>query len=212
MASHDFHQAGNYDSYHDRYDTLQDTSYHSSGGAGTGASRLEQDYPPISNPSNSSMPGKFAQVQAYDSPSSFHTPFDDDRNSYIPPNQSTQNLTRPDSYASSGVHDPFRDSQSIPLQTNLSINHYSKDDGDTSPTTAMGHAEQFAGAGSPTDKRISGDKRGWFKGKIPYAVYLLSAAQLIVFILELVKNGKRMWTYGSNTTLTEFRHFDRITH
>ena len=33
-------------------------------------------------------------------------------------------------------------------------------------------------------------KRGWFAKPIPYVVYTLTLIQIIVFIAEIVKNGK----------------------
>lgn len=46
--------------------------------------------------------------------------------------------------------------------------------------------------------RRQAQEDGWFKGKITWACYVLTLAQLIVFIAELVKNGR--------SSLSDSRH------
>jgi hypothetical protein len=184
MASNDYYAGFGNNQNQNRYDPHQDSSYH-----GSTPGRLDHDLPALPSPGISPMPSKASLP--YGNPSPFHTPYDDDRNSYMAPNSSQQHLMRPDSYASSGVHDPFRDSQSIPLQSHPGYNQpHGKGDGSISPTMAMGNAEQFAGAPYDGDKERPSKKKGWFQGKIPYAVYFLSLVQIIVFIVEIIKNGK----------------------
>jgi membrane associated rhomboid family serine protease len=187
MASNDYY-AG-FDNNHNRYDPHQDTSYQASS-----SGRLDHDLPALSNPSPSPLPHKSSEPYQDHNPSPFNTPFDEDGNSYVTPHHSTQHLVRPDSYTRAGAHDPFCDSQSIPLQSNPGSKQYGdQGDGSTSPTMGMGHVEQYAGAGAgagPDGNKMPPKKNGWFTGKIPYAVYLLSVIQIIVFIVEIVKNGK----------------------
>jgi hypothetical protein len=93
--------------------------------------------------------------------------------------------------------DPFGDQNAIPLQTQ-GYNNKPLPDVNTSPTYAMGEAEQALPPPGRKSRRADGyqdrderdrRKKGWFTGGITWAVFLLSSIQLIVFIVELVKNG-----------------------
>ena len=189
MASHNY-----YNNYTDSrpYDQHGDLSYH-------GATGLGKDTPLSANPSESAhyqSPTSTAQYShqsptstaPYSHQSPFSTPFDDDQRSYHTYNESTQALNRPYSYADSGHHDPFGDRNAIPLKTKFGKGPYGPDGAD-SPTTAMANAERFGGAADDRSKEVVSRRRDkWFKN-IPYAVYLLSSVQLIVFIVEIIKNG-----------------------
>ena len=49
-------------------------------------------------------------------------------------------------------------------------------------------------------------KRGFFGGKIPWAVYTFTLIQVCVFIAELAKNGKNLSVYNLWLSTEEFRH------
>jgi hypothetical protein len=90
------------------------------------------------------------------------------------------------SHSYSNAEDPFSDN-AIPLQ---SKSHKPRLDATASPTGAMeegGH--QFPNNDRKTDKR-STKKDGWFRGKITWAVFVLTVVQIVVFIAEIIKNGK----------------------
>jgi hypothetical protein len=80
--------------------------------------------------------------------------------------------------------DPFADQSAIPLQTNKM-----KDDPYAS-ANSLNDPEQQYGRYDQQKERAPGRQKGWFKGKITYAVYVLTLVQVVVFIVEIVKNGK----------------------
>jgi hypothetical protein len=183
MASHDY-----YNSY-----PQQDTSYASGG-------RSNQPLPPIPS-SPSTRPQKpYIETSGISPQSPFH---DDAYPAYPPPSQSHSHM--PD-YAErpSYSHDPFRDSNAIPLQSQTSL----KKPGayvSTSPTSAMGEAEQQYPP-RRSDKRRPSTRRkkeqGWFRGKITWAVFVLTLVQFTVFIVEIVRNGMRHLHFKSSSILT----------
>jgi hypothetical protein len=88
-------------------------------------------------------------------------------------------------------HDPFRDSKAIPLQSQTSLKNHGYVS--TSPTSAMGEAEQQYPPRRGDKQRQSSRKKqkeqGWFRGRITWAVYFLTTVQFVVFIVEIVRNG-----------------------
>ena len=93
------------------------------------------------------------------------------------------------SYAgSSGRNDgdPFDDENSIPLSGRK------KHDSTATDTPILPHQieDPFVRDADPRKKRRRKMKEGWFKGKITWVVYVLTAVQLVVFIAEIIKNGE----------------------
>jgi len=171
MASHDY-----YNSYPPRLD--HNTEYHG---------RTNQPLPPIPSSPSTRPQQPYVDTSGI---SPVHSPFDDHAYPAYPrPSQSHSHTpdyadTRP-SYS----HDPFRDSNAIPLQQGLKGPHVSG-----SPTSGMGEAEQQY-ASSQRDHKGQRNRtrrrkeQGWFRGRITWAVFLLTLVQLIVFIVEIVRNG-----------------------
>lgn len=50
--------------------------------------------------------------------------------------------------------------------------------------------DPFVRDADPRKKRRRKVKEGWFKGKITWVVYVVSVVELVVFIAEIIKNGK----------------------
>ncbi|KAF2670311.1 rhomboid-domain-containing protein [Microthyrium microscopicum] len=175
MASNDYYNThGN----SHQYGGHEDSSYHGS---------RPQDAPLPSLPSEAFSHDAPSSTTAHSAVSPFSTPFDD-HHTYTPYNQSTQSIDHPYSYTDSAQQDPFRDSNAIPLQTKHGASAY--DHVAPSPTAAMANAEQFGNGGyPPKDEEVSRGPKSWFKGKIPFAVYTISLVQIIVFIVEIIKNA-----------------------
>ena len=86
--------------------------------------------------------------------------------------------------------DPFDDRNAIPLRQHQKPGE----------NTRYGEEEVGYAAGPPGEhqhdrphrqhSRSMKKKRGWFAKPIPYVVYTLTLIQIIVFIAEIVKNGK----------------------
>jgi hypothetical protein len=181
MASHDYYNSRNYG-----YDSHQDSPYHD-----VSNQRLDAPLPSLPGESNypsnthenyasPSVPGESNYHsnthENYASP--FNTPFDDSYNSYNPSRQSLDVYPQ-----QTRSHDPFTDNNAIPLQSQP-YNKYNKSDKPESPIAAEGQRYP------PYDQSQTQDRvRGWFRGKIPWAVYTLSLIQIIVFIVEIAKNG-----------------------
>jgi membrane associated rhomboid family serine protease len=148
----------------------QDTSYH--GAPAESQSRLHAPLPSV--------------PQDHDAQSPFKSPYDSNYNSYNP---SAASLNEYPTQTRS--HDPFGDNNAIPLQDQ--------------PYTSDRHSnmnEQKGFANMDTERFPSQNQYdprskpspltgfGTFRGKkIPFAVYILSLIQIIVFIAELAKNG-----------------------
>jgi hypothetical protein len=182
MASHDYYNQFN----------GQDTSYASGGRSNhqdtsyPAGGRTNQPLPPIPS-SPSTRPHQPYVDTSRISP--VQSPFHDEAYpAYPPPSQSHSHM--PD-YADrpSYSHDPFRDSNAIPLQSGqgLKPGAYAS----TSPTSAMGEAEQQypPRRGDKHRRSRTKKKQGWFTGKITWAVFFLSTVQFIVFVVEIVRNG-----------------------
>ncbi|KEF53046.1 uncharacterized protein A1O9_10954 [Exophiala aquamarina CBS 119918] len=84
---------------------------------------------------------------------------------------------------------PSRFSDTIPLKNNQTINTNQHDSRthlnqyDNSPVS------ETAPPLLPSQKRIPQKKKGFFSGKIPWVVYVVSLAQITVFIVEIVQNS-----------------------
>lgn len=118
------------------------------------------------------------------------SPFDDRASPY--PHQSPQQ-----SYAGAGgrIHhdaDPFDDGNAIPLNGR-------KPKHDTtemvSPVLPHEQDDPFVRDAEPRGERrrkhrhAPPPEQGWFKGKITWVVFVLTFAQLVVFIAEIIRNG-----------------------
>ncbi|EGP90613.1 unnamed protein product [Zymoseptoria tritici ST99CH_1A5] len=91
--------------------------------------------------------------------------------------------------ASGRIHDhadPFEDHNAIPL------NGRKAKDNSTNIVSPIEPADQddpFVRDADPRRKKRRKSKDGWFRGKITWVVYVLSAVQLIVFIAEIARNA-----------------------
>ncbi|KAF2126791.1 rhomboid-domain-containing protein [Dothidotthia symphoricarpi CBS 119687] len=74
--------------------------------------------------------------------------------------------------------DPFADHSAIPLNT--------RPKADASPSRYDADPERYPSA--PRDAKRK-KKKGWFKGRVTWVCYILTLAQVGVFVGELVKNG-----------------------
>ncbi|KAF2424895.1 rhomboid-domain-containing protein [Tothia fuscella] len=184
MASNDY-----YNQFHQ-----QDTSYHNHQ-----AGRTNQPLPPIPSSPSTRPPNPYIDTTGI---APVTSPFEDTTYPAYPrPSQSYNHMpdytdSPPPGNAKHQPHDPFRDSNAIPLQSQQSL----KAGGNvaSSPTSAMGEAEQQYGSSERRRRRRNsrsrrGERRkkdGWFRGKITWAVFFLTLVQLIVFIVELVRNAQ----------------------
>lgn len=106
--------------------------------------------------------------------------------------------------ASGRIHDhadPFEDHNAIPL------NGRKAKDNSTNIVSPIEPADQddpFVRDADPRRKKRRKSKDGWFRGKITWVVYVLSAVQLIVFIAEIARNG------GFGSTFIEWTLTDNI--
>ncbi|KAF2838265.1 rhomboid-domain-containing protein [Patellaria atrata CBS 101060] len=77
----------------------------------------------------------------------------------------------------SSAPDPFADHNAIPMQ-----HQNMKYDPNTSPIEAEGQYQRGGRHG-----RRRSRKKGWFAGRVPWMVYILTAAQIAVFIGSIIK-------------------------
>ena len=86
--------------------------------------------------------------------------------------------------------DQYDDRDSIPL--NGRKHHDPK--AATAGAVTLTDDDPFVRDTKPEDIRRRGsrndDEDGWFKGKITWVVFVLTVAQIIVFIAEIIKNGE----------------------
>ncbi len=93
------------------------------------------------------------------------------------------------SYSRPSFSDPYHDSDSIPLSQRK---HDSTQT--IQPILSRDQDDPFVRDIDPT-KRKKGRRRepppkeGWFRGKITWVVFVLTAIQLVVFLAEIIKNG-----------------------
>lgn len=118
------------------------------------------------------------------------------------PNVSQQHLTDPESplhharpgdAASTHSHnDPFTDSNAIPLQnqSKQSMNKMGGVGVTSSPIAAEMGYDSRAGKRRPSGRtRGKKKKQGLFTGRVTWAVFVLTGVQLVIFIVEIVRNG-----------------------
>lgn len=114
------------------------------------------------------------------------SPFDDRAHPYL-------HATPAQSYsgASGRLHDdpdPFDDGNAIPLN-GRKLKHDSTHT--ISPILPHEQDDPFVRDADPRrKKRTPASKDGWFKGKITWVVYVLTFVQLVVFIAEIIRNGR----------------------
>lgn len=189
MAVNDYYQSSNPNTQNHEH-----TSYHEPGSAigGTEHGRTNASLPPTpANHLQSSYNKPVVDTSYHAHPVS--SPFDDNQYPTYPRpaqpdagRQSPHYYGKPSSPGYSSYHDPFNDSNAIPLQNQAK--HDNQYGGMASPTQGMGHAEQY-GSQPPTRPSRRKKEQGWFKGKITWGCYILFLIQIAVFIAELVRNG-----------------------
>lgn len=102
------------------------------------------------------------------------------------PSLPSANDVRRDEYDSTARLSQFSDT--IPLKNQQSINT-NQDDWRTQPNAYSNSPEsQTAPPLLPKNKSKSKKKDGWFSGKIPWVVYIVSLVQITVFIAEIIQN------------------------
>jgi hypothetical protein len=95
---------------------------------------------------------------------------------------------RRNDYDNSSRYSQFSDT--IPLKNQQSINT-NQDDWRTQPNQFDNSPEsQNAPPFLPKQKQKPQKKKGFFSGKIPWVVYVVSLVQITIFIAEIIQNGK----------------------
>lgn len=88
--------------------------------------------------------------------------------------------------------DPFADNNAIPLK-----GKYGSQQTIAPILSHNGQEDDFIRDADPRQpKRHTMKKDGWFSGKITWCVYVLTSIQLVVFIVEIARNGKLVERYG----------------
>ena len=167
--------------YYYGYDSSQNDIFH-------GGRREDAPLPPLPPTGLPSNPRPQEQYSHDISP--VESPFDDNSYPAYPRhdayNQAPYDSTTPAASSRYSYNDPFADKNAIPLQAQRPGG-----DGVTSPPT--GTELEYGGlpprkfgsrSGRPPDGR-----RGWFKPPITWAVFFLSFVQLVVLIVEFIRNG-----------------------
>lgn len=155
------------------------------------ARRNDAPLPPV--PTSSPRPPKpHLDTQAHITPVA--SPFEDPH--YPPPSQRSDNPFASDtSYHGSqqSLHkpysDPFGDSNAIPLQSQKPGLYGSGG----SPTHGVpDHENQFLRQDSDPRRRGRRErpKGPWYKQKIAWFVWFMTTIQIIIFIVEIIRNGK----------------------
>lgn len=90
-------------------------------------------------------------------------------------------------------NDPFADNDAVPLRD---YQKSRKHDSQASVAPMIQPAEYddpFVRDAEPkrSRRRKESKEQGWFKGKITWVCFILSIIQIVVFIYELVRNGKK---------------------
>ena len=140
---------------------------------------------PPSPPHSPSLYSQYTSQNTHPSAPSIVSSLDDSR--YRPYAESNGHHTPSPYYASGGggrEHEPSAYADDIPLRQ-----HTTKHDSDTPMHDPL--PDDPAIIDRPrhkTDRRKR--KQGWFRGKIPWAVYTLTLVQICVFIAELAKSGE----------------------
>jgi hypothetical protein len=121
------------------------------------------------------------------------SPFDDSTYAYTGHDnyhQTPYDPTAPAASSNYSYNDPFADKNAIPLQAQkpgMNPMGVELENGGVPP-------QQFGSRnGRPPDGR-----RGWFKRPISWAVFVLSLVQLVVMIVEFIRNGMRNHKHSSD--------------
>lgn len=136
-------------------------------------------------------------------PSKVASPFNDDPYTYGDVNRPAfQNSGLDSSYHGASGHkpdptDPFGDKNAIPMRNQgPSMESFPVDDSERHTNIHRRRTESGVdsplGSGGDTKKRFgpSKKKKGFFSKPFPWAVYILTTIQIIVFLSEIVRNGK----------------------
>lgn len=121
-------------------------------------------------------------------------------------NQHSDTAYRGNAQLSPTDSDPWDDGESVPMRQ---YKHPSESG--NAPVITPVYDDPFVTDADPKKSRWGRgrgngkEKRGWFKGKITWVCYILSLIQLIVFIVEIVKNcesSQRASRYACSHTNT----------
>lgn len=116
----------------------------------------------------------------------------DDSNHRPGGRRSDQSLASNNEYYRAGGENPFQDptdySDDIPLQQNPR-------NGNAASSSPYSPQHELNGVGNVQDReyrpgRTPKKKNRFFSKRTPWAVYFFTAVQIVVFIAELIKNGK----------------------
>ena len=90
------------------------------------------------------------------------------------------------------VQEPTAYADNIPLRSHAQNNRSDEWTGQTQQPYSPDEAERpsDSGRGGRRSRSKAKRRKGFFSGKIPWVVYILTLAQITVFIAELVKNCK----------------------
>jgi len=121
------------------------------------------------------------------------SPFDDNQFSYTH-NQPSQSSYPSTPQGTIGAQtDPFADDDAVPLR-NYRPKHASQTS--MAPIVTPDYNDPFV-----RDTKRQGRRRsqrdlpvqsGWFKGKITWVCFILSIVQIVVFVAQIARNGKRL--------------------
>lgn len=139
--------------------------------------REDAPLPPL--PTSTSNARPYAYVDTYHGNSDLSpvtSPFEDRRFEYpdyprpVPTNQQP------------GVHeDPFTDANAIPM-------HKMKVDTNTVESPVFEGEER--GFDGEERRRRRGKRKAWYKGRVTWVVWILTFIQVVIFIVEIIRNGK----------------------
>ena len=108
------------------------------------------------------------------------------------PRTSQYTLGSEQDYSSTGVgvrpHDADQYAEDIPLKANAA--HNGRQDYDYDTHYPPSPENQRIPLGGPANYSSRSKARRFFKGKIPWAVYVITAVQIAVFIAEIARNGR----------------------
>lgn len=146
-----------------------------------------------------SRPNYYAQASQpnFDSASTTYAPYNASSSSHAPYNHSTMSHTfgtdePPDTryFGSSAPSPPTKDNKhdSYPLQpTKLNTNSSDLQQHNTQyPPSPESRVEAQL---LPEPRRKKKKQDGWFRGKVPWVVYVVTLAQLTTFVVEIIRNS-----------------------
>jgi hypothetical protein len=126
------------------------------------------------------------------------SPFDDDHTHPFARQHSDTSYLNPRSH---GDSDPFDDGNAIPLSGRKSAAASTQTIAPMLPPE-----DPFVRDIDPRKRREQEKRQGWFHGQITWVVYILTVVQLIVFIVEIVRNGKLTHkVVRSRASLTDYK-------